>query len=211
MDSNFRMNNISTDNNVERPWDVASFEHPVEDPMHTFPSDSAPITAGNDAYKIVQIVRKEMKDLIAQRFDRVYAERFQAEVHTQIEKTTVDMLQLGNSAAENGIKIASLGFLKTVPAEPFSREGAKDLVLEYSDCWMMSEKFMNDVVKQIVSDPAFIRPMARFIERHVDSCFDECRRSLLHAASGNIDKAGTPLPPSSSFLTRRKNPKYARV
>lgn len=97
------MKTISTDEKAERVWEVALFENPVEDPMHAYPSDDAPITARNSHDIIVQIARSQMKDLNAQEVDRVYAERSQAEVKTQIKEGLVDMLQVGDSGAANRI------------------------------------------------------------------------------------------------------------
>lgn len=45
-----------------------------------------------------------MKGVIAEEVDCISAERTQAGVQTQIDETLVNMLQLGNSTASNGVK-----------------------------------------------------------------------------------------------------------
>lgn len=59
--------------------------------------------------------------------DQVFAERTEAEVQTQIEKTLVDMLQLGNSAASNGIGTSSARSSEKLVIELFSSWAAMTL------------------------------------------------------------------------------------
>lgn len=54
---------------------------------------------------------------------------------------------------------------------------------------------MDAVVKRIVSEPPFVRPVEGLIKRHVDSSVEECRLSQICGASGGVGK-GTPIPPA---------------
>lgn len=88
-----------------------------------------------------------MKDLIAEKVDRAYAERAQAEGQNQIEDTLFDMLQHGNSAASNGSRPPSVRFLETVVAKLFSGVPGDDIMSNCSERWTKSDKSMNAVVK----------------------------------------------------------------
>lgn len=85
-----------------------------------------------------------------------------------------------------------------VIAEIFGRSGADDLMSEYLDRCMKSDKFINDVIKRMESGAIFKRPGAGLTKRNIDPYSDECRLCQLHAMSEHVDRAGPPLPPSTS-------------
>lgn len=58
-------------------------------------------------------------------------------------------------------------------------------------------------VGRIVSASDFIRPEARFINRHVDSSFDRCRVYQFHALSGDMKKGETKMLRADHSLKRR--------
>lgn len=67
--------------------------------MDRTPSDHALMIATENYDGVVQIDKREMKNLVAEEVNLVCAERFQAEVWANIEKRLADMPELGNSAA----------------------------------------------------------------------------------------------------------------
>lgn len=117
------------------------------------------------------------------------------------------MLQLGNSAATNGIKTALVRFLKTVIPKLFSQEAVDSAMSEYLDCCIMSDKSINAVVKRIMSKITFIRSVAGFIKRNVDSSLDDFPLSQISAVSEILENAGILLPSSRSSPDATEKPK----
>lgn len=76
--------------------------------------------------------------------------------------TLVDIFLLVSSAASNGINPVSVRLTETAVAELFSCE-AGNIMSDYLERWTRSDKFMNTVVKQIVSMALFVWPVAGFI------------------------------------------------
>lgn len=111
-----------------------------------------------------------MKNFIAQEVSRACAEPPQAEVHTQIKESFVDMLQLGNTSNSNGMMTTSVRVLGKNIAEIFSGGAANVFKSEYQDCWMKLDKFINAIVNWIVSDLTF-KSLSPDPSRDVLSCF----------------------------------------
>lgn len=128
--------------------------------------------------------------------DRNYAEQTQEKRQTEIEETLVKMLQLGNSSASNGMKTALARFLESIVIAFCSGGAAEEVMSQCFERWSQSDTFTNAVVKRIVSNPFFIRPVAGFIKQHIDSAIDKYRLTQLHAETEKVDKTGVPLPPS---------------
>lgn len=62
---------------------------------------------------MMMIAKNKMKSLTAEKVDLAYADRAELIVHCPIAETLVDILQLHNSSASNGIKTESVWFLET--------------------------------------------------------------------------------------------------
>lgn len=115
------MNLIEADADVEPFWVAGLSDEQIDSPMHTTWSAEELQKYAGPANFMATISRSVIKGLIAVEGNRVYARRTQAEVQTQKEKTVVNILQLGNSSAWNGIKTTFARFLKTVVIELFRR------------------------------------------------------------------------------------------
>lgn len=148
------------------------------------------MTTGINTDTILQTIKIEMKNVMTREADRVYTERPQVKPQTQLEKNFVKMLQLRNSNGGNEIKAASVGLLKTVKAKLSIQEAADDLIAEYLDCCMKSDKFVNDFVIRILTFGTFMRPVPELIKGHVDLFFHEWCHSQIYAVSENEEKAG---------------------
>lgn len=85
--------------------------------MQTPPEKHERANYGCDADIMMTIAEGKMKDLIAQKVDRNYAERTQMPIQEQIEETLVDVLQLGNNDSPNEIKTASARVLQMIMIE----------------------------------------------------------------------------------------------
>lgn len=111
---NNRLNLNRTNADVQRAWvDSLSNAHTFF-PMHTTPSGNKSRNYGIGADVKITIAGCKIRCFIAKEVYRVFAERTQADVQTQFEETFVDMLQLGNSAASEGVKTASIRFLEKI-------------------------------------------------------------------------------------------------
>lgn len=122
---------------------------------------------------MMTIAKSEVKNVIAEEAGRVCAVRTQAEVQKRIEEALVDMLQLGTSACSNEIKRASVWFLEMFVLKLFSHEAGVDFMSDCLERWMKTDKFLNAVVKRIVSNPLFVWLVTGFIQQHVGSVIDE--------------------------------------
>lgn len=97
MNIKFGMSFILSAEKVDCAWNVAVPDNPVDELMNMSLSDEALISSGDKDDITVQMYSSEMNDLIAQKVDRVFAARPQAEALTQNKKPLVHMLQLGGS------------------------------------------------------------------------------------------------------------------
>lgn len=95
------MDTFHTDAVGYRAWVIALSYDPVEYLIHKSALDDTLTNAGDDADRIVRIAWKKMEALIAQNGHRMYADRSQAEIHTQTRKRFLDMQLLGNISAAN--------------------------------------------------------------------------------------------------------------
>lgn len=86
---------------------------------------------------MVTIIRIEIKDLTAEEVACIHKERTHAKLLAKMEKTLVDMLQLGNSAVSNGINKSSAWFAETIMVALCSRGVAEKLL---SDCFERKSK-----------------------------------------------------------------------
>lgn len=101
--------------------------------MHTSPSGDERGKFCSDADMMMTISKGKMKDLKADEADHIYAERTQVKFLIQIEETPIDVLQLGNNTASNGIESASSRFLKTILIQFFSRWAVDDIMSQCFD------------------------------------------------------------------------------
>lgn len=91
------VNTIEPNADVERAR-VALYSENDDDLIHTTPSEDEFKNYGSNADVMVTLARSNIKRLIAEKVDRNYPKRTQAEVRNQIEETLVDMHQLESSA-----------------------------------------------------------------------------------------------------------------
>lgn len=140
--------------------------------MHSTPSRNKFENYGNDAAVMMTIARSKVNGLISDFVDRVYSERTQAEVQTQIEEALVDMLPLGNNAVSTGLKTASVRFLETTIIELFSRGAADNVMLDWSDLSSGTDTFMKAVVTRVMSDSLIVLPMVGYIKQQVNATID---------------------------------------
>lgn len=77
------------------------------------------------------------------------------------------MLQLGNNAAQNGTKSASVRFLETIVIEVIRRDAADDVMLQPFERWSKLDTFMKAVEMEIVFSPLFIRSVVGFMKQYV--------------------------------------------
>lgn len=84
------------------------------------------------------------------------------------------MVQLGNKAASNGVKLVSVQIPGRILLELFSGRAAYDVMSEILKWWLQSDTFMNAVVRWIVSISLSILLVARIIIYHVNTTIDEC-------------------------------------
>lgn len=75
--------------------------------MHATLSEEDCTSSGYNTYVMEKIARSKVKDSIGWEVDKVFAERTQAEVQMQTEKTLLNLLQLGINAVLNGVETAS--------------------------------------------------------------------------------------------------------
>lgn len=125
------MNLTETDADVQPAWIPALSDWKIDDTTYITPLENEFENHSNNFGIMMTIARSKMKGLTGEGADRVYAERTQAEVKTQIEETLVDMLQLGNNAASKEIKTASARFLETFALGLFNGEVANDVISEW--------------------------------------------------------------------------------
>lgn len=193
------INTIETGADVERALIAALLDEHMEDLMKTIPSKNEHVSYICDGHVMMTVAIGEMKDLTVEEVDCIYTECTQAEVRNQKEKTLVDILQLGKSAAPNKIKTASARFQETIVIELFSRRAADKLMSQSLRRWSQSGMFKNAVLKRVDSNPFFILPMAGFIKGHVNSTIMKCTLTQLYSEKGKVGEKEVPLPPSRSL------------
>lgn len=93
---------------------AALSDEQIENPMIT-PLKTDVTNYDSDANVMITISKSKVKSAIAKETARIYAEQPQAEVQNSMEKTLVDVLQLGIGAAMNCIQTASARFLELIP------------------------------------------------------------------------------------------------
>lgn len=169
------INPIETDSDFKRAWLTDLSDGQIDDPMHTTLSEDKRDNYGNNADVLMKIAKSEIKGLIAEKVNRIFVEGTQAEIQNQVAQTLVNMLQLGNNAASNGIRTGATRLIEKIVIKLFSHRAAGDVVSECLERWSKSFIFMNAIVEQTVCSPLFIPPVARFIRQHVSSAIDECR------------------------------------
>lgn len=99
--------------------------------MHTRPSEKEFANYGRDADVVMTIARSKITRLITGgTADRNFLEHDQAEDHNQNYKTLCHKPQLCESAASNGGKTESGGFLEAIVVEIFSREKVDNAIFE---------------------------------------------------------------------------------
>lgn len=184
------MNPTEIDADVKRFWVSTLSRNHIQERIHTTPSEIELGNYGNDTDVLMTFFRHEIKALIAEKVARVYVERTQAEVQTEIGETLLIMLQLGNRATSNEVKTESAWFQHTIIIELFSGGFDDDFLSECIVQWSKLDKFMKAIVKETVSNTFFIWPLKWFLKHHVDSMIVEC--CLTHL------KTGVLLPPSIS-------------
>lgn len=113
-------------------------------------SDTKYENYGNDANIVMIIARSEIKDLIAEKVDSLYAERTWTEEKTQIEEALVDMLQLGKCAAAYRISTVSIRLQEKMIIELFWCGDADDVSTKWFTRLWKSETFISAVIKQFV-------------------------------------------------------------
>lgn len=124
------INLIETDTDVERACVAALLNERINDRMHTTAQEDDHPNNGIDTDVMITIFENEIKELILGEGDRIYAECTQSKFQAEIEETLVDMLQIGNSAAWNGIKMAPAQFRKMKMIKLLSRGAADDVMSE---------------------------------------------------------------------------------
>lgn len=100
----------------------------------------------------------------------------------------VDMMQLGNIAAWNGIKAVSAWFLEPILIELLSRV-AEDNVM--SECFPRKSRLdtlMNTIVKRIVFNPLFKQPVARILKQHENWTIRESRLTQRYDDTGRLTR-----------------------
>lgn len=130
----------------------------------------------------------------------IYAEHTEVELQKQIKETVVNILQIGDTVASNGIKTASAQFLGTIANKLISDGAADDDILKCLEELSKLQTFMSATGKQIVWNPLFIWPVAMFIKQYMDSTIGECCLTLLYADTERFDKNGVPLLPNRFSL-----------
>lgn len=93
----------------------------IEDSMHATPSKDKLENYRNDTEVMMMIAKSKVKGFIAERFNRMYAERTQEKGQTQVEEALVAVFQLGKKATRDIIKTASAWFLQPIVTELFNR------------------------------------------------------------------------------------------
>lgn len=116
----------------------------------------------------MKITKSKIKNLILEKADRIFVERAQTEVQTQIEEALVDLHQLGNKTASDGIKRSSDRFPEPMGIAFFSGSGANDVMEKFFKQWCQLETCRNAVVKRIVPNLAFICAPTAFIIKIVE-------------------------------------------
>lgn len=106
------------------------------------------------------------------------------------------MLQLGNSAAWNGIITASDRSLETIVIQIFSRKAADEIMSECLKLWSKPDKFMSGKLKWILSDALLIHPVVGFIKQHMDSKVQKCSLTDEYDEIVKVNKTWVPRPQS---------------
>lgn len=117
MHSSYEMGLIPTNADVERARETARSSNLGDEAMNTSLLDNITKIANVKADSIIEAARLEMINLIAQRAGLICLKRSQAKNQTQINQSVVDILQIGNSSAENGSKTVLVRFLERTMAE----------------------------------------------------------------------------------------------
>lgn len=166
--------------------------------MHTKPSVNKRAEYSSDADMMMIISKSDIRILIFEDACRIYADRTQAVVQNQRSEALVDLVQLGNNAAMNWVRKAPARFLETIVIQLFSCGAADNVISEYFEWRSQLDTFINAAMKQMVSNPWPIRPVAEFIKWYVNTIIHKCRLTQLYAESEKFDKKAVFLPPSKS-------------
>lgn len=97
--------------------------------MHTTLLEEDCANYNNKTNVIETIATGKIRDLIAEEFVGIYSDRTQAEFQVQIDKTLVEMLQLGNTAASNRFIRFFAGFLETVGLDIVRQRNVDEVLL----------------------------------------------------------------------------------
>lgn len=120
------------------------------------------------------------------------------------QKNPLYMHQLGSNAAQNACKIASAQSLHTTVIGFFSRATADDVVSICFEWWSNTDTPMRPVVTKIVSDALFMRPVARFIQQHLEPTKLEWFFTQLYAENELVVRKGVRFLRADLSQTERK-------
>lgn len=95
------INPIKIDADVERTRVPALSEEQIFSPMHKTLLEDERANYGSNVNLMNTIARREIRHLVAEETDHIYAERTKADVPKKIKEIFVDMLHLVNNAASN--------------------------------------------------------------------------------------------------------------
>lgn len=82
------LNPFVTNSDVARSWFAALFDEHMGNLTDTTPSEDELENYANDADDILRILRKQVKNMIAEVADLIYAGRIPAEIRSEIEKNS---------------------------------------------------------------------------------------------------------------------------
>lgn len=201
---------IGNDADVESPWFSALVHKQRDTLMHRKTSEVQRVNYGCDADVMMTIASDEIKGLIFEKVDGIYAEQTPAEGQTHIEDIFVNMLQRVNNDAWNRIKTSSAWFPKRIMVELFSPEAAEDVMAQCFEQLSQPDKFMNVGVKKIVCSQLFIPRKARFAKPNENPISVKCCLEKLYADKERDDRNGGPLPRSWSYSDATKTSKISR-
>lgn len=134
------------------------------------------------------IANSKIKELLVEKINRVYAERTQTKSQSQFKETLVNILPIGNRAVWSEIKTVSIRFLQMVLDTLTRHEDADDSMSSGLERWTSFDKFMNALLKRIVSSPLFNWPEAGSIKQHVVSTIHEFCLTQLHPEPGKVQE-----------------------
>lgn len=128
----------------------------------------------NSADDIETMAWSESKGLAGEEVNIMNAQSTEGKFKGQIEKTRVELPQLGNNATPSEVETATAQLLEAIMINLFSRGTADDANLECLKGCLKPSTFKNAIEKRIVSSPLFIRPVVGFIKQHVELTIDNC-------------------------------------